>query len=163
MSGKRAKSVWHEYCFGEGNGPLLGSPSSFPSQCLEIFSLQCCPSASFLFFLYLLSVWYTSEFSHSLYSFSQTEQKPQIPSVSLGSSYCMQRFCCVLHVGFCFRMENMGAFFKCWVGCFVYWKGLMVFWLIGLALWCAGECCPHTVVLVSVFCTPNEPGLEYKE
>lgn len=25
------------------------------------------------------------------------------------------------------------------------------------------ECCPHTVVLVSVFCAPNEPWFEYKE
>lgn len=74
-----------------------------------------------------------------LYSLSQTEQGKEIPSVSLGLSYCMQRFCYVLHVGFCFRVENVGVFFKCWVGCFVYWKGLMVFWLIGLALWCAGE------------------------
>lgn len=66
-------------------------------------------------------------------------------------------------MGFCFRVENVGVFFKCWVGCFVYWKGLMAFWLIGLALWCAGEGCLHTVALVSAYCTPNEPGLEYKE
>lgn len=66
-------------------------------------------------------------------------------------------------MGFSFRVENVGVFFKYWVGCFVYWKGLMVFWLIGRALWCAEEGCLYTVVLVSVYCPLNEPGLEYKE
>lgn len=39
----------------------------------------------------------------------------------------------------------------------------MVFWLIGLALWCAGECHLHTVVLFSVYCALYGPGIEYKE
>lgn len=81
--------------------------------------------------------------------------------MSLGNSCCVQRLCCVLRVGF--RVENVGFFFKCLVWCFVYWKGLMVFWLIGLALWCAGECCLHSVVQASVYCAPSEPGFDYKE
>lgn len=54
-------------------------------------------------------------------------------------------------------LKNVGVF------CFLYWKDFVVFWLIGLVLWCAGQCCLHTIVLFSSYCVPYGPETEHKE